>query len=175
MTPLRRFRVARGPGAAAAYQTYDIPEEERTTVLDGLLHIQRHLDRTLAFRFNCRAAMCGSCGVRVNGVERLACSTRLSAVPGATITVDPLRHLPVIQDLMVDMRPFFDAWRAVQPAFHPANDPPAGEAGGGLASIAPDAAERAPSTPTASASPAASAIRRATSQGSRRDFSDQRR
>lgn len=109
------------------------------TVLDGLLHIQRHLDRTLTFRFNCRAGMCGSCAVRVNGTERLACSTRLSAVPGATVTVDPLRYLPAIQDLMVDMEPFFEAWRAVQPAFKPAT---AAGATHEPTRIAPDAPER---------------------------------
>lgn len=142
MTRIRRFRVARGGAASHGgtprrLQTYDVPEEERMTVLDGLLHIQRHLDRTLAFRFNCRAAMCGSCAVRVNGVERLACSTRLSAIPDAAVTVEPLRHLPVIEDLMLDMEPFFDAWRAVQPAFAPrtadALEP---------ARIAPDSPER---------------------------------
>jgi fumarate reductase iron-sulfur subunit len=108
----------------------------RMTVLDGLLHIQRHLDRTLSFRYNCRAMICGSCGVRVNGTERLACSTRLSAIPAETIVVEPLRHLPVIQDLLVDFGPFFDAWAAVQPGFVPgaAHQPPA--------RIAPDAPER---------------------------------
>ena len=140
MTRARRFRVARnGDGASPRHQSYDVPEEDRMTVLDGLLHIQRHLDRTLTFRFNCRAGMCGSCGVRVNGTERLACSTRLSAVPDSTVTVDPLRHLPVIQDLMVDMEPFFEAWRAMQPAFKPAAAP---NETSEPARIAPDAPER---------------------------------
>lgn len=138
MTRLRRFRVARGGGdGSPRHQTYDVPEEERMTVLDGLLHIQRHLDRTLAFRFNCRAAMCGSCAVRVNGVERLACSTRLSAIPDAAVTVEPLRHLPIIVDLMLDMEPFFEAWRAVQPAFAPSAADAAEPA-----RIAPDSPER---------------------------------
>jgi fumarate reductase iron-sulfur subunit len=140
LTRARRFRVARdGDGASQRHQSYDVPEEDRMTVLDGLLYIQRHLDRTLTFRFNCRAGMCGSCGVRVNGTERLACSTRLSAVPDSTVTVDPLRHLPVIQDLMVDMEPFFDAWRAVQPAFKPMAAP---NDTSEPARIAPDAPER---------------------------------
>jgi len=137
VTRLRRFQVARGGAALQRLQTYEVPEEERMTVLDGLLHIQRHLDRTLAFRFNCRAAMCGSCAVRVNGVERLACSTRLSAIPDAAVTVEPLRHLPVIRDLMLDMEPFFEAWRAVQPAFTPS-----ATVGGEPARIAPDSPER---------------------------------
>ncbi len=143
MIRVRPFRVARnGDGVPPRHQIYDVPEEDRMTVLDGLLHIQRHLDRTLTFRFNCRAGMCGSCGVRVNGTERLACSTRLSAVPGSTVTVEPLRHLTAIQDLMVDMEPFFEAWRAVQPAFKPAEETTASGATQALARIAPDAPER---------------------------------
>jgi fumarate reductase iron-sulfur subunit len=141
MTRLRRFYVARGGAASRRMQTYDVPEEERMTVLDGLLHIQRHLDRTLAFRFNCRAAMCGSCAVRVNGVERLACSTRLSAIPDAAVTVEPLRHLPIIADLMLDMEPFFEAWRAVRPAFAPASTASAAK-DAEPARIAPDSPER---------------------------------
>lgn len=133
----RRFRVARtNSDGTRRYQTYEVPEGDRMTVLDGLLHIQRHLDRTMTFRYNCRAMMCGTCGVRVNGTERLACSTRLSAIPAATVIVEPLRYLPVIQDLMVDFEPFFDAWRTVQPGFVP------GAAHEEPARIAPDAPER---------------------------------
>jgi succinate dehydrogenase/fumarate reductase iron-sulfur protein len=137
MTRTRRFRLARadGPGARV-YQTHEVPEGARMTVLDGLLYIHRHLDRTLAFRYACRAAMCGTCGVTVNRVGRLACSTRLSAIPEDVVIVEPLRHLPVIKDLMVDFEPFFEAWRAVKPYFMPAP----GE--GHLASISPQSRER---------------------------------
>jgi fumarate reductase iron-sulfur subunit len=141
MSATRMFRVARGSGdGPARYQAYDVREEPRMTVLDGLLHIQRHLDRTLTFRFNCRAGMCGACGVRVNGVERLACSTRLSAVPGTTVTVDPLRHLPVVWDVMVDFEPFFEAWNSVRPSFVP-RPAPSGSTGGAKT------ADRAAATP----------------------------
>jgi fumarate reductase iron-sulfur subunit len=136
--PVRRFRVARRHGAGRPrYAVYEVPEGARMTVLDALLHIHRRLDRGLAFRYACRAGMCGTCGVTVNGVPRLACSTRLSAVPGGAVTVEPLRHLPVIQDLVVDMAPFFDAWRAVQPQFVPAA--PGTEP---RASLGPDSPER---------------------------------
>jgi fumarate reductase iron-sulfur subunit len=136
----RTFRVARAEGPGGTHhRTYEVPEGPRMTVLDGLLHIQRHLDRSLAFRYNCRAMMCGSCGVRVNGVERLACSTRLSAVPQAVVTVEPLRNLPVVVDLVVAFEPFFEAWRAVQPGFIP---PTERQAAAGPARIAPDAPER---------------------------------
>ncbi|MBI4278453.1 MAG: succinate dehydrogenase/fumarate reductase iron-sulfur subunit [Armatimonadetes bacterium] len=141
MSGERIFRVARGgAGETARYQEYRVPEGDRVTVLDGLLHIHRYLDRTLAFRYNCRAMMCGTCGLRVNGTERLACSTRLSAVPGRTVIVEPLRHLPLIQDLMVDFEPFFDAWRQVKPAFVPARAPR--ESG-----QAPDESVRVPDEP----------------------------
>lgn len=123
MTKIRRFRVARTDGSGGrAFQTYRVPEGDRMTVLDGLLHIHRHLDRTLTFRYACRAGMCGTCSMTVNRVGRLACSTRLSAIPEEVVVVEPLRHLPVIQDLMVDFEPFFDAWRAVHPQFIPASD-----------------------------------------------------
>lgn len=142
--PTRRVRVARGDGSGGTrYQAYDVPQTPRTTVLDGLLHIQRHLDRTLMFRYACRAAMCGTCGVRVNGVERLACSTRLEAVPPREVVVEPLRHLPVIRDLMVDFEPFFDAWRSVKPTFMPTPAlQPTPEGLPGPAVIAPDSRER---------------------------------
>lgn len=118
----RTVRVARtGPNGRRYFQVFRVPCSPRTTVLDGLLYIHRHLDRTLAFRYACRQAMCGTCGVRVNGVERLACYTLLGAVPGRVVTVEPLRHLPVIRDLVVDFGPFFRAWAAVQPAFVPAD------------------------------------------------------
>jgi fumarate reductase iron-sulfur subunit len=141
--PSRRMRVARSDGdGEGRYETHVVPQTYRSTVLDGLLHIQRHLDRTLAFRYACRAAMCGTCGVRVNGVERLACSTHLSAVPGGEVTVEPLRYLPVIRDLMVDFEPFFDAWRAVRPTFMPAAAACADGSPAGFATIGPDARER---------------------------------
>jgi succinate dehydrogenase/fumarate reductase iron-sulfur protein len=135
--PVRRLRVARGhTDGRPGYAVYEVPEGGRMTVLDALLHIHRRLDRGLAFRYACRAGMCGTCAVTVSGVPRLACSTRLSAVPGAVITVEPLRHFPVVRDLVVDMAPFFAAWRAVRPEFMPA--PAAARA----APITPESRER---------------------------------
>lgn len=136
----RTFRVARADGSGTAhYRVYEVPEAPRMTVLDGLLYIQRHLDRSLAFRYNCRAMMCGSCGVRVNGIERLACSTRLSGIPHAVVAVEPLRNLPVVADLVVAFDPFFETWRAVQPGFVPSA---ARRTAAEPARIAPDAPER---------------------------------
>lgn len=89
---------------------YHVEVPDTSTLLDAMLYVQRNLDSSLVFRYSCRQGMCGSCGVRVNGVERLACSTRLSIIPGTRVLIEPLRHLPLIRDLIVDFKPFFERW-----------------------------------------------------------------
>jgi succinate dehydrogenase/fumarate reductase iron-sulfur protein len=85
-------------------------------VVDALFAVQVEHDPSLAFRVSCRAGMCGSCAVRVDGRERLACQTPLALVGGSP-RVEPLRHLPVLRDLVVDLDPFFEKWARVLPAF----------------------------------------------------------
>jgi succinate dehydrogenase/fumarate reductase iron-sulfur protein len=89
-----------------------------TSVLDLLFAAQRRFDRSLVFRFACRIGVCGSCAVRINGREGLACRTRAVAV-GPEIALEPLRHLPVVRDLAVDLRPFRAAYAAALPALRP--------------------------------------------------------
>ena len=85
-----------------------MPVGATTTVLEALRWIQLHEDPTLGLRHSCFHASCGTCGVRVNGQERLACVTQLSEVSG-TVTVDPIANLPVLHDVVVDMGPFVRA------------------------------------------------------------------
>lgn len=87
-------------------------------LIDALLQVQADQDSTLAFRLACRAGMCGSCAVRVDGRERLACQTPLRALRDS-VQVEPLRHLPVIKDLVVDLDPFFHRYGRVHPEFRP--------------------------------------------------------
>ena len=104
------FRYDPHAGGSGAFQEYtlNVADESKTTILDVLLRIQREQDPTLAFRYACRVNMCGSCGMVVNGKERLACKTNVSDIPdGGEITIRPLNHFPVIKDLVVDMDPFF--------------------------------------------------------------------
>lgn len=110
------LRVRRyDPGVhGARWDSFTIPLEDRTTVLDALFHVLREQDRSLAFRCACRAAMCGSCAMVINGHERLACKTGLASLKGP-IRVEPLRNLPVIKDLVVDMANFFDKYAAIEP------------------------------------------------------------
>jgi succinate dehydrogenase / fumarate reductase iron-sulfur subunit/fumarate reductase iron-sulfur subunit len=120
------------PGAAAEF---DIERTEPMTVLDVLLAIQRGHDPTLAFRYSCRVAMCGTCTVRVDGRTALACQARIG--PDArTVRVEPLAGLPVIRDLLVDTRPFWEEWARVTPYLVPR------ETAGQPARIPADAAER---------------------------------
>lgn len=102
---LRVHRFKRGDDAPHM-QEFDVPLGEDATVLEALRWIQLHGDPSLGLRHSCFHASCGTCGVRVNGRERLACVTKLADFSG-TITVDPIANLPVLLDVVVDMTTFF--------------------------------------------------------------------
>ena len=105
-----RVEVWRG-GAAGRLQSYEVPRYPSQTVLDVVTHIQRKLDPSLAYRYACRVGMCGSCAMTVNGVPRWTCRTHVDrVVKNGTLELRPLRNLPVIRDLVTDMRSFFDKW-----------------------------------------------------------------
>lgn len=121
MDPLKTLRVSvwRG-GADGHYQDFDVPRRESQTVLDVVTHIQRHLDPTLAYRFACRVGMCGSCAMTVNGSPRWTCRTHVDKVAkGDALTVAPLANMPVVRDLVADMREFFDKWARAKGQFTP--------------------------------------------------------
>ena len=85
-----------------------------STVIDAIERVFAQPDAGLVWRHACHHASCGSCGVRVNGVEKLPCVTPLSEYPaGKPITLQPLAHLPRIGDLVVDFGPFFERMQAV--------------------------------------------------------------
>jgi fumarate reductase iron-sulfur subunit len=101
-----------------SYQEFEVPRQPSQTVLDVVTYIQRTLDPTLAYRFACRVGMCGSCAMTVNGVPRWTCRTHVDKVlNNETIEIGPLRNLPVIRDLVVDMREFFDKWARAKGEF----------------------------------------------------------
>ena len=91
------------------------------TVLDALIRIKQECDGSLALRYSCRSAICGSCAMTINGSEKLACRTSLrkELERHGHITVAPLRNLPVIKDLVVDMASFWEKIRDVQPWLSP--------------------------------------------------------
>ena len=101
-----------------SYQEFEVPRHPSQTVLDVVTYIQRHLDPTLAYRFACRVGMCGSCAMTVNGVPRWTCRTHVDKVlKEEKLEIGPLRNLPVIRDLVTDMREFFDKWARAKGEF----------------------------------------------------------
>ena len=92
--------------------SFDVPAHKNQTVLDVVSWVQQNADPTLSYRFSCRVGMCGSCAMMVNGVPRWTCRTHMSKVTDGRrqVRIGPLRNLPLIKDLAVDMDPFFDKW-----------------------------------------------------------------
>ncbi len=106
--------------SSGAFKTYEVPRARLQTILDLVTYVQRELDPDLSYRFACRVGMCGTCAMTVNGVPRWTCRTQASMFSKeAKITLAPLRNLPVIKDLVVDMEPFFDKWSDAGGAFSP--------------------------------------------------------
>jgi fumarate reductase iron-sulfur subunit len=112
-------KVWRG-GADGRFQTFPVPRREAQTVLDLVTYIQRRLDPTLAYRFACRVGMCGSCAMTVNGQPRWTCRTHVADVARKdTLEIAPLANLPIVRDLVTDMREFFDKWARARAQFQP--------------------------------------------------------
>lgn len=111
-------------------QNYTVEVEPTDRVLDALITITQNQDGTLGYRRSCAHGVCGSDAMRINGKEKLACKTLFQDVVGEpdagdpVITIEPLRHLEVQKDLMVDQSTFFSRFRAVKPYFVPAAETP---------------------------------------------------
>jgi succinate dehydrogenase / fumarate reductase iron-sulfur subunit len=99
----------------ATYDEYDVTAERWTTVLDALLYIKAHIDHSIALRYSCRMASCGSCGMLINGVPRLACYTKVYELNTDVITCKPLPNFPIIRDLATDFKEFFAKHKSMKP------------------------------------------------------------
>ena len=109
------FRHDPRNGGKPRYQTYTVPFRRGLTVLDSLIYIKENLDQTLSIRYSCRMASCGSCGMVINGLPRLACFTQVTELRSNVIVVEPLRHFPLIKDLVTDFSEFFKKHRLMMP------------------------------------------------------------
>ncbi len=108
---------------------YEVDAPDWATLLDVLDIIKDRHDGSLAFRKSCRMMICGSCGMRMDGVSVLACKTRMSEIAesGHVPVVSAMGNLPLVKDLVVDMEPFWAKFRSVNPYLQPGyNVPPAG-------------------------------------------------
>src|SRR6187455_3706965 len=106
-----RIRRSDGPGGQATYQDFQVPYQKWMRVLDVLNWIAENEATDLAYRWFCGSKMCGSCAVRMNGREVLACWEAAEPV----MTIEPLRNLPVIRDLIVDRTPYENKVASLEP------------------------------------------------------------
>ncbi|MFJ9663817.1 succinate dehydrogenase iron-sulfur subunit [Streptomyces sp. NPDC101219] len=111
---IRRFNPE--VSAEATWEDFQIEIDPKERVLDALHKIKWDLDGTLTFRRSCAHGICGSDAMRINGKNRLACKTLIKDInPEKPITVEAIKGLTVLKDLIVDMEPFFQAYRDVMP------------------------------------------------------------
>src|SRR3954465_13685380 len=127
---IRRYNPESGD--AAYWENFNVQLDPARSVLDGILQARNDQDGSIAIRCSCQAAICGSCGVRINGKSRLACNTKIGEAAARAqtmgrdaIVVEPMGNMPVLKDLIVDM----DAvhWKKVHrvvPWLLPEGDPP---------------------------------------------------
>jgi succinate dehydrogenase / fumarate reductase, iron-sulfur subunit len=109
------LRANRIRGDSVHYDTFDIPVQRWSTVLDALLYAKSYLDSSIGIRYSCRMASCGSCGMKINGIPRLACYTKISELEGNTIVCEPLSNFPHIRDLVTDFTQFFEHHKDMKP------------------------------------------------------------
>jgi succinate dehydrogenase / fumarate reductase iron-sulfur subunit len=98
------------------FKEYVVDADPTDRVLDGLNAIKWYQDGTLSYRRSCAHGVCGSDGMLINGLNRLACKVLLKDL-GNHITVEPMRSFKVIKDLVVDMETFFDKYKSIMPFF----------------------------------------------------------
>jgi succinate dehydrogenase / fumarate reductase iron-sulfur subunit len=115
---LKIYRANRRAGEHVRYDEIGVPVQRWTTVLDALLYAKQYKDSSIGIRYSCRMASCGSCGMMINGIPRLACYTKVSELEGGTITCEPLANFPHIRDLVTDFSQFFSHHKKVQPYIH---------------------------------------------------------
>ncbi len=111
------------------WQEYEVDVHPDSTVLDALIEVREQEDGTLAMRCACRASICGSCGMRVNGNAKLVCKTRVESLSpnGEQLTIEPMGNQHVVRDLVVSLDTFFDQINRVEPYLQPSFVPEQGE------------------------------------------------
>ena len=106
------FKIYRNNQGKVSIDKFPIDKKETgPMVLDGLIHIKNNLDKSLGFRRSCREGICGSCAMNINGKNTLACLTPIED----NITIFPLPHMPIIKDLIPDMKNFYKQYKEIKP------------------------------------------------------------
>ena len=113
-----------------ALREYEVDAPVEATLLDVLDIVKDRVDGTLAYRKSCRMMICGSCGMRMDGAAVLACKVRMEDIAGRghVPVISAMGNLPVVKDLVVDMAPFWQKFKAMKPWLQPGYElPPEGK------------------------------------------------
>lgn len=105
--------------AEPRFESYEIPFTDDMSVLQGLQYVKDHVDGTLTYRWSCRMAICGSCGMMLDAEPRLACRSFLRDFAPGPLRVEPLEHFPIERDLVVDIGDFVEKLARVKPWIEP--------------------------------------------------------
>ena len=112
---LRISRFNPSHDSTKQFMEFNVPYQKWTTVLEAILEVKKHFDHSVAVRYSCRQATCGSCGMIINGKPRLACFTKISELNSNVVTVEPMNNFPIIRDLAVRFERLFDSHHKIQP------------------------------------------------------------
>ena len=112
---LRISRFNPQTDASQKFMEFQIPYEKWTTVLDAILEVKKHFDHSVAVKYSCRQASCGSCGMKINGKPKLACFTKITELNSDVITVEPMGNFPIIRDLAVNFDRMFSTHKKLKP------------------------------------------------------------
>ena len=100
-------------------EVYKVPFTDDMSVLQGAQYIKDNFDGSLTFRWSCRMAICGSCGMMINGIPKLSCETFIRDYYPNRITVEALANFPIEKVLVVDLSGFIEKLDAIQPYIIP--------------------------------------------------------
>ncbi|NVM34934.1 MAG: succinate dehydrogenase/fumarate reductase iron-sulfur subunit [Candidatus Lokiarchaeota archaeon] len=139
MVEIQKFLIYRNSGNGDIhYDRFEVPVPKGMSILDALFYIQDYFDSSLAFRYACRGAICGSCGMTIDKVPLLACRIQISTIKTAKkpinlpelkfgdhpdwnqeteILIEPLPNMTILKDLVVDMKPFWSFYKEIEPFF----------------------------------------------------------
>ncbi len=145
--PLEVYRFQPGRDRVPRYQRYTVELTPHTPVLSALLRVRAEIDPTLSLRYSCRSAICGSCAMQINSKSRLACETPVGPEieRHGRIVVEPMANQPVVRDLVVNQKPFWDRYESIEPHLKPDPDHPMPV--GRPTSMSPQEVERFHDTP----------------------------
>jgi len=112
---LRISKFNPGKDHAPTFLEFPVSYEKWTTVLDAILEVKNYHDHSIGVRYSCRQAMCGSCGMIINGKPRLACFTKISELDSDVVTVEPMNNFPLIRDLAVGFERMISTHKRIKP------------------------------------------------------------